>query len=391
MNVLDAVLLLLVVVAGLVGLRSGAVPQLGGLIGAVAGGGLALLALPNVLGLLEQLDPQVRAYAVLASLLFAISVGETIGSTAGQALARSMHGGVAGALDQVGGGLIGLAQGVLIAWLAGGLLAAGPIPRLSSLAQTSTIVRGLASVLPPPTDVAADLSRVLDATGLPDVFVGLEPLPAPPVALPSDPETRAIGADATPSTVRVTSAACGFTLTGTGVVVAPHYVVTNAHVIAGSRTTRVELGRDVHDATAVLFDPELDVALLDVPDLDTPSLRFATSDPARGSAGAALGFPLGGPLTVVPAAVARGLTATGRDIYDQSRVTRDVLELNAQIERGDSGGPFVLADGTIGGLVFAQAKSDASVGYALSPVSVATRIAPAVGRTGHVDTGACIR
>ena len=100
---------------------------------------------------------------------------------------------------------------------------------------------------------------------------------------------------------------------------------------------------------------------------DARPLRFANTDPGRGSVGAALGYPGGGPLMIVPAAVTGSYRATGRDIYDEARVDRDILELRAQIDRGDSGGPFVLQDGTIGGLVFAEARSDPDVGYALSP------------------------
>jgi S1-C subfamily serine protease len=144
------------------------------------------------------------------------------------------------------------------------------------------------------------------------------------------------------------------------------------------------------DARVVLFDPLLDVALLRTPDLHAPPLRFAVNDPGRGTAGAALGYPRGGALTIVPAAVTGEYRATGRDIYGESRVDRDILELRAQIDRGDSGGPFVLRDGTIGGLVFAEARTDPDVGYALSPTSVAVRIAPAIGRSASADTGACL-
>ncbi|MEA2577932.1 MAG: hypothetical protein QOD78_1520, partial [Chloroflexota bacterium] len=100
--------------------------------------------------------------------------------------------------------------------------------------------------------------------------------------------------------------------------------------------------------------------------------------------------PGGGSLTIVPAAVTGSYAATGRDIYDKATVRRQILELRAQIERGDSGGPFVLKDGTIGGLVFAEAKTDPDVGYALSPSAVATRVGPAVGRTAGVATGECV-
>ena len=61
------------------------------------------------------------------------------------------------------------------------------------------------------------------------------------------------------------------------------------------------------------------------------------------------------------------------------------------MEPGDSGGPLVLENGTLGGLVFAESRADDSVGYALTPTSVAVRIRPAIGRTGGVDVGECLR
>jgi hypothetical protein len=50
-----------------------------------------------------------------------------------------------------------------------------------------------------------------------------------------------------------------------------------------------------------------------------------------------------------------------------------------------------MADGTVGGVVFAEARTNDQVGYALTPTSVATAVEPRIGRTGAVDTGACIR
>ena len=94
---------------------------------------------------------------------------------------------------------------------------------------------------------------------------------------------------------------------------------------------------------------------------------------------------------MIPAGVASHYPAVGRDIYGTAEVTRQILELTANIEKGDSGGPLILPDGTVGGLVFAEAKSDPNVGYALSPVAVAARAMPAVGRTKAVATGACVR
>jgi S1-C subfamily serine protease len=301
---------------------------------------------------------------------------------------------VLGAADRLFGSVTGAAQALLVVWLAGGLLALGPVPRLSEAAQTSTAIRTLNGVLPPPTAIAGELANLLDDSGLPNVFIAFEPLPKPPVESPSDATTRRIAAEAQPSTVRVQAIVCAAQASGSGVVVGNGYVVTNAHVVAGARNGGIEVATVAGDrasATVVLFDPSLDVALLRAPDLSALPLRFATRNPDRGTVGAALGYPGGGSLTLASAAVTGAYRATGYDIYGEARVDRDILELQAEIDRGDSGGPFVLEDGTIGGLIFAEARSDPAVGYALTPTSVATRITPALGRTDAVSTGTCLR
>ena len=391
MNLLDLGAILLVVVAVILGYRSGALPQAGGLLGAVAGGGGAILALPLIEDRLADVDAGIRPIVVLGGLLLAVVLGETIGSSIGRASSRALGTGILGTTDRVAGSIVGAAQAVLIVWLAGGLLAIGPLPRLATLAQTSTAIRTLNDVLPPPSDLAVELGRLLDSTGLPDVFIGFEPLPAPPVDRPNDPRAGAIAAAAEASTVRVIAATCGLGSSGTGFAVERDYVVTNAHVVAGAGRVAVTGPRGSRPAVVVLFDPALDVALLHVPGLSAAPLRFTTRDPERGTIGAALGYPGGGALTVVPAAIAGRYPAVGRDIYGADRVQRQILELRARIDRGDSGGPFVLADGTVGGVVFAEARSDDDVGYALSPTSVAVRIAPARGRTTAVATGDCLR
>ncbi len=392
MNVFDVLVIVLVFLAVLIGISSGALPQIGGLIGAFAGGAVAILALPWVEPLIENLNPLLRAIAVLGGMLFIVGVGEAIGSALGRVGASHLRDSPLRTVDRAAGGVVGAAQALLVVWLIGGLLAAGPMRVLATQAQTSLVVRGLNSVLPAPTEIASALGRLLDDTGLPDLFVGLEPLPAPPVAQPGDPAAEAIARGARPSTVRVAAATCEFNSLGSGFAIAPHYVVTNAHVVAGARTVRVAVpDGSVDDAVPVFFDPELDVALLWVSDLSAAPLRLAAADPARGAIGATLGYPHGGSLVVSPAAVSGAYVAQGRDIYGEDRVSRRILELRAQVDQGDSGGPLILSDGTVGGVVFAEARTDDSVGYALTPTAVARAVEPSLGRTGAVDTGACIR
>jgi S1-C subfamily serine protease len=389
-NPVDLLAIVLLAATIIVGFRSGALPQVGGLVGAGIGGGAALLILPRLNGPLSQLDPAIRAIAVLAGLLFAVGAGEGIGSALGSGVGRRLAVGVLGVLDRVAGGFVGAAQGIFIVWLAGGLLAAGPIPNISQQTQNSVVVRTVDRYLPPPTAVVVELGHLLDASGLPDVFVGLDPLPQPPIALPSNPRARAIFEGAAASTVKVVAGTCnGLESTGTGFVIARGYVVTNAHVVAGDRTIRVDAGGTLFDATAVLFDSKLDVALLRVAKLGSSPIAFAADDPKRGAIGVALGHPEGAALTAIPGAVDASYDATGLDIYGSTRVTRRILELHAAIRKGDSGGPFVLENGTVGGVVFAESRTDPTIGYALSPTAVAVRVNVGIGATRTVSTGPC--
>ena len=393
MNPLDLLAVLLVIVGLILGSRSGAIPQIGGLLGAIAGGALAILALRFLAEPLSGVEPTVRPWLVLGGLVVAVGIGESIGAGGGRWVLSGLGTGFLSSADRVAGATLGAVQALLIVWLSGGLLSEGPLPRFAEAAGTSTVIRTMSAVLPPPTELAGELRTWLDASGLPDVFIGFEPVPAPPVERPGDAAAQAIAAGAAASTVKVAAATCGLSSLGTGFVVRSDYVLTNAHVIAGASDTGIRVatidGR-LFDAVPVLFDADLDIALLHVTSLGLRALPLATTDPGRGTVGATLGYPNGGQLTVLAAAVAGRYTATGRDIYGEDQVQRDILELRAAIERGDSGGPLVLQDGSVGGVVFAEARTNQDVGYALTPTAVSQAIVSGFGRAAPVDTGECV-
>ncbi|MEA2607916.1 MAG: hypothetical protein QOJ75_159 [Chloroflexota bacterium] len=393
MNLLDLLAVILAIVGLILGARSGAVPQVVGLLGAIGGGALAILALPALADPLSSVDPAIRPFVVLGGLVGTVAIGESVGAAIGRWLIHGVGNGLLTNADRGAGALLGAAQALLIVWLTGGLLAEGPFPTLAQSAGNSTVVRTISSVLPPPTELAVELRTLLDASGLPDVFIGFEPLPAPPVERPATGAAQAIAAPAEQSILKVSAATCGLSSVGTGFAIAPDDVLTNAHVVAGAGSKGIRVAaRDgrLLDAVPILVDPKLDVALVYVHGLGIHPLRFAATDPERGTVGATLGYPNGGPLTVLSAAVAGRYPATGHDIYGTEQVTREILELRAAVERGDSGGPLVLPDGTVGGVVFAEARTNPDVGYALTPSEIAARVYPFLGRTAAVDTGACI-
>jgi S1-C subfamily serine protease len=146
-----------------------------------------------------------------------------------------------------------------------------------------------------------------------------------------------------------------------------------------------------NSAVTVLFDPRLDIAVLRVDTTLGSPLKLDTQDRDRGTQGAVLGFPLGGGLRLGPAAVRRELDAIGRDIYGHSTVERNVYELQALVQPGNSGGPFVETTGIVAGVVFAASTTDAQVGYAIASPQVIPKLQEAEGRTAPVSTGSCAR
>jgi len=210
--------------------------------------------------------------------------------------------------------------------------------------------------------------------------------------MPSEAEARRAFEAAAPSTVRVVGTGCGEVLSGSGFVVSGDYVVTNAHVVAGVDAPEVQRQDGTSQpGTTVLFDPRTDLAVLHVEAAPGPPLPLLATDVDRGTGGAALGYPGGGDLTGERAAVRRPIAAVGRDIYSTREVERQVYELQARIEPGDSGGPFVLPDGSVAGVVFAASPTDPSLGYAIASTEVIPDVDRAAGRTRPVSTGGCVR
>src|SRR5215213_4439178 len=380
----------MLVIAVILGIRSGALPQLLGLVGAAIAALSGLAVLPAVTPFLDELAPPARAIIVLSVLLGLIGVGEALGAMGGRAASRALGTGLLSALDRTFGGFVGAAQAVLILWLAGGVIASGPFPTFSQIAQKSTALRIVDAFLPPPTEIVLELGSLLDDSGLPDVFIGLEQLPAPDIDLPSDALAGQIGERAAPSVLRVVAQGCDQRASGSSFVIADEYLVTNAHVVVGADSVIVQTSDDSFDAVPVLVDLELDVALLWANGLDAPPLSFTSAEPKRGALGATVGYPNGGNETVERATVAAAYFATGLDVTEKSRVTRRIIEVRSRVKPGDSGGPLVLADGTVGGVVFAESRVDPLVGYALSPIEVLGRVSGAIGKQTSVPSGPCV-
>lgn len=389
MNGLDLFLLGVLVLAGFSGFRRGLALQafsFGGLLVGLAAG--ALLA-PVVAAFVE--SPAAQATIAVVTLIVLAGIGDGLGWLLGAKLRARARATRFGQADAVGGSFVAVVASLLVIWFVALNLVNGPFHGVASEIRGSAIVRALDDTLPQPPSLLAQVRRFFNRFGFPDVFTGIPPLPAEPVRPPSRAQSRLAFDAAQDSTVLVLGQACDHVQEGSGFVAADGYVVTNAHVVAGVDDVRVLTPTSDEAAVTVLFDPDLDVAILYVPEAPGPSLPLASDDAGRGDIGAVVGYPGGGPLTGSGAAVLRTIDAVGRDIYGRGETERFVLELQAQVRPGNSGGPFVLSDGTVGGVVFAASTTDGDVGYALAAREVSPHLDRAVGDTDAVGTGPCIR
>ncbi len=392
MNLADVIVLILAALLAYRGWRRGLLGQvfeLGGFIGLVAGVALG----PRIA---DAFTDQAGMGSVMLSLLIVflcLSLGQALGYVIGHRSGSLAKRARLGGLDAGLGAAFGIVLTLLTYWLVGSLLAQSSIRPLARELQRSKLLRAMIDVSEPP-DVLGSLRQYLATTDFPQVFAGLPPQIGPPVELPSGRVARRATRAAEASTVQILVPACGGTQLGSGWIAADSTVVTNAHVVAGGQNVTVqERQSGDHPATVVGFDKNTDVAILHVEGLTAPALDLEEETLPRGTPGATLGYPgsRGGELEALPAAVQGSFEARGRDIYGRNEVTRSVYELRARVQQGDSGGPFVLPDGRVGGVIFAASTTDGNTGYALVGEEVADDISRGTGRTGAVGTGSCTR
>jgi S1-C subfamily serine protease len=392
-TLLDVGVLLLAAAAAYRGFRRGLLGQAlefgGGLLGLLIGLSLG----PRLASALINSPGLQGAAIALVTVLVGLSLGQVLGFALGQHFGSMARRARLGGVDSGLGAAFGLVVILIAYWLLGSLLARGsPLPQLTEALGRSRILAALNDVAEPP-NVLAYVTHYLDTSKFPPVFVDpSQQRDGASIRLPSSRVGRAAFRAAGGSTVRVAVPACGGVQLGSGWIAGENTVVTNAHVVAGGDSFRIEDATGRHPATVVLFDPRTDLAVLRTGDLAGPPLRLETSLLAPGAAGATLGYPgeQGGNLDAQPAAVQRHLPARGLDIYGRSEVVRDVYELRARVRQGDSGGPFVLANGRVAGVIFAASTTDPGrTGYALTGMEVSDEIRDGTRATEAVDTGDC--
>lgn len=386
MNGLDLIILGAAVAAAVGGYRIGFVTRVTSWLAMVVGIALATLALPWVI---DRFQPSVgQANLVLITVAVVIAgglVGQAVGLIIGSRLHLAIPVGPARRFDAGVGAFAGIAGVAVLVWLLAPAMA--DVPEWPARqARGSAVVGAVTDAFPRPPDATRSVRRLL-GDQYPQVFdaLGRAPDLGPPPA--SSGLTRAVATRITASTVEVQGEACNRIQEGSGFVVAPNLVATNAHVVAGEATTYVSTtdGRR-HPGQVVAFAPDRDLALISVPGLERPVLPLAEA--AVGRRGAVFGHPGGGPLRLAPFTVGRAMTAVGTDIYDEAGARRQVLVLASDLHPGDSGSALVASDGTVVGVAFAIAPDRPGVAYALATAELRALLAEPHDRP--VNAGACI-
>ncbi|MET8980821.1 MarP family serine protease [Streptomyces sp. NPDC004539] len=397
MNVLDILLLVAAVWFAVVGYRQGFVVGVLSVVGFLGGGLVAVYLLPVIWDALTDSSEVSTTAAVVAVVVVIVcaSIGQALTTHLGSKLRRYITWSPARVLDATGGALVNVAAMLLVAWLLGSMLAQTTLPTLGKEVRSSKVLLSVSETLPVQADTwFKDFTSVLAQNGFPQVFSPFSNEPIREVD-PPDPALAGsqVAVNAKRSIVKVmgTAESCGKVLEGTGFVFGERRVMTNAHVVGGVDEPTVQIGGEgrKYDAKVVLYDWKRDIAVLDVPDLDAPVLRFTTDDAGSGDGAIVAGFPENGAYDVRAARVRGRITASGADIYKRGTVRRDVYSLYATVREGNSGGPLLTPDGKVYGVVFAKSLDDPQTGYALTADEIRQDITEGRTASQQVDSDNC--
>jgi S1-C subfamily serine protease len=282
---------------------------------------------------------------------------------------------------------------LLVAWMVALPLAFAPFPTLSGQVRRSVTIRAVDDTLPDSIrNLYASLRRFVDRSGFPQVFGALQPTrivdvpPADPTLLQS---ASVAAVRSSVLKVRAVALSCDRGIEGSSVVYAPERVLTNAHVVAGANQVQVETSHGPLTAHVVVFDPRRDIAVLWVPGLAQRPVPLSAAVATSGQDAIVLGYPQDGPFDVRPARVRDRERISGRDIYGQLSLDRDIYTIRSVVRAGNSGGPLIGTDGSILGIVFASALDSADTAFVLTAAEVAGAASSGRADTRSVSTGAC--
>jgi S1-C subfamily serine protease len=388
---LDIGLVAIAFVAAISGWRSGALGSLMSFVGVVLGAVAGVLLAPHIVDRIDGARP--KLFATLFLILALVVIGEIAGVVLGRAVRGAIRSRGVRLVDSFIGVALQIVVVLVVAWLLGSVVTTSDQPNLAAAVRGSKVLSQVDGVAPEwLRAVPKRLKAVVDTSGLPEV---LQPFGRTPIANVDAPDatlaTSAVIPVVQPSVVKIRGVApgCQKVLEGTGFVIAPNRVMSNAHVVAGSDTVTVESSGQSYDATVVSYDPNEDISILDVPNLPAQPLPFADKPAATGTDALVLGYPGGGDFAATPARIRETIELNGPDIYRTTTVNREVYTIRGTVRQGNSGGPLINRAGQVLGVVFGAAVDDADTGFVLTAKEVSRQLAN-INNSARVPTGSCV-
>jgi S1-C subfamily serine protease len=390
LTVLDLALILTLLSYLIYGLRNGFFVTVGGIAGFAAGAVAAFVSVPLVSNFVE--DSSWRLTAIIGTAILLVVLGNALGTTVGHSIRSAVRLRPLRAVDRMVGGAVNLVVAALVMSMLAFSINALGVPFVSQQLAESKVIRFIDGLTPNPVkSTMAQLRSAVIGDSIPRLIEGIgpdRPVPAPNASTDTPGLNRAAG-----SVLKIAGMAfqCGQNQTGTGFVVSPGRVVTNAHVVAGVSQPVVEVpGGGALPGRVVYFDSQRDLAVLAVDGLAAGALAMSPDLPA-GTAAAFAGYPHGGPFETNPATVQGISTVLVPDIYGDNAVPDEVYKLAGDVQPGNSGGPLLTTGGQVAGVIFAKTTSDAELGFAIPMIDLRPVVTRAPELTQAVSSGQCIQ
>ena len=388
---LDIAVLVVAFIAAISGWRSGALGSLMSFVGVVLGAIAGVMLAPHIVSHVH--SPRAKLFAALFLILALVVIGEVAGVVLGRAVRSAIRNRGIRTVDSIIGVALQLVVVLVAAWLLATPLTSSDQPNLAAAVRGSKVLAQVDKYAPEwLKSVPKRMSTLLSTSGLPEV---LQPFGRTPIQAVDAPDASLadslVVANARPSVVKIRGVApgCQKVLEGTGFVIAPNRVMSNAHVVAGSDSVTVQAEGQTYDATVVSYDPNADISILDVPNLPQRPLVFAEQPAKSGTDAVVLGYPGGGDFAATPARVREIIELNGPDIYRTTTVNREVYTIRGTVRQGNSGGPMINRAGQVLGVVFGAAVDDNDTGFVLTASEVSRQLAK-IGNADKVPTGACV-
>jgi S1-C subfamily serine protease len=396
MNFIDIFIAAAFLIFGWIGFRRGILRTILSIIGLIVGGAAGAIATPSIQSLISNNAFGFKPTIGLTSIILVASLGMFLFGVLGSFLRVVL---LPFPFMKTIDSLIGFGLAIIaVASISSTLSSAAqviPNKTVNNLFSQSQLISQIDQYLPERfKDAAQKIQNVITDSPLPEVFKSLVESRITPTQLESDVAIPEIVTKSVASTVRIDGIAesCSAAMVGTGFIVSPERVITNAHVVAGVKEPVITLfnSQTQLGGRVIAIDRKKDIAIIFVPGLTGEKLTFI-GPVTPNEIGFVVGYPNGGNLRTMPVSVTSEFESIGTDIDGNGKTRREVIVFGGDVKPGNSGGPLLNDQGQVLGVVFAADAENRNTGYALAPSEVAKLVSETSSVMQAIETGECAK